>query len=219
MSYALALASDSRAFTKTWQADEGDTGTTQTLERAEHEQLCRRYIRTRTRQAFPTSGTWADVVGGTIEAGTPPGVEKASNPVDELLGEQLRERELQRNLVFALQLRIGELKGLGAEEDLPWSKASESDFLQFLSSSRSTLKEPGLVLMDNGNLRAVWRNAAGEQVALEFRGYGRIYYVLFARQAGGPQMSRSTGDAALERIAERVASEKFEGADGWLGGM
>jgi hypothetical protein len=65
--------------------------------------------------------------------------------------------------------------------------------------------------MDNGNLRAVWRNAAGEQVALEFRGYRQVYFVFFARRSEGPPMARSVGEDSVARIGEKIAGDNLTG--------
>jgi hypothetical protein len=63
--------------------------------------------------------------------------------------------------------------------------------------------------MDNGNLRAVWRNVAGEQVALEFRGYDQVYFVFFARRPEGPEMARSAGEDTVGQIAEKIAGDNL----------
>jgi hypothetical protein len=65
--------------------------------------------------------------------------------------------------------------------------------------------------MDNGNLRAAWRNAAGEQVAIEFRGYRQVYFVFFARRAEGPPMARSAGEDSVARIGEKIAGDNLMG--------
>ena len=93
---------------------------------------------------------------------------------------------------------------------MPWSPESEDDFWAFVSLW-PRLREPGLVLMDNGNLRAVWRNAAREQVALEFRGYRQVYFVFFARRAEGPPMARSAGEDSVARIGEKIAGDNLTG--------
>jgi hypothetical protein len=154
-----------------------------------------------------TSGAF---ISDTGEGELPAWLEAARSPVDEALALQTHQKVQQKALASSLHRRIGELKRLGAEEALPWSSASEDDFWWFVLS-RPALREPGLVLMDNGNLRAAWRNAAGEQVALEFRGYGQVYFVFFARRPDGPLMARSIGEDSVARIGEKIASDNLTG--------
>jgi hypothetical protein len=156
--------------------------------------------------ALATSGAF---VTDTGEGELPAWLEAAWSPVDEALAHEALQ-VARRELTARLHARIGELKRLGAEEGLPWSPASEDDFWAFVSLW-PTLREPGLILMDNGNLRAVWRNAAGEQVALEFRGYRQVYFVFFARRPEGPPMARSAGEDSVARIGEKIAGDNLTG--------
>jgi hypothetical protein len=132
------------------------------------------------------------------------------NPVEEALAEQARRGTERHILISRLHVRIGELKRLGSEEGLPWSTASEEDFWAFMWA-QPTLREPGLILMDSGNLRAMWRDASGEQVGLEFRGYSQVYFVFFARRAEGPVMARSAGEDSIARIGEKIAADNLTG--------
>ena len=55
------------------------------------------------------------------------------------------------------------------------------------------MRRGNLVLMDNGNLRAVWRDGQGTHLGLQFLGSGMAQYVIFKqRKATGP-ISRVTG--------------------------
>jgi hypothetical protein len=137
-------------------------------------------------------------------------VEAAWSPVDEALAHEVQQEAARRKLMSRLHARLGELKRCGAEEGLPWSQESENDFWAFVSL-RASLREPGVILVDNGNLRAVWRNEAGEQVALEFRGYRQVYFVFFARRPEGPAMARSVGEDSILRINEKIASDNLTG--------
>jgi hypothetical protein len=132
------------------------------------------------------------------------------SPVDEALAHEARQAAARRELTTRLHDRIAELKRAGVEEGLPWSSASEDDFWSFVALW-PTLREPGLILMDNGNLRAVWRNAVREQVALEFRGDRRVHFVFFARRPEGPPMARSAGEDSIARIGEKIAGDNLTG--------
>jgi hypothetical protein len=111
-----------------------------------------------------------------------------------------------------LRTRVEELKREGAFEKLPWSAVSESDFWRFIKLQPITLKKPSLSLMDNGHLAASWRNRAKEQVALEFRGHGSVFFAIFAKRhlAEGPAMARSVGEENLFQLNTKLKAEKLE---------
>jgi hypothetical protein len=100
---------------------------------------------------------------------------------------------------------VATLKQLGAEDALPWSNESENDLLGFIWSEWVVVV-PAVVLMDNGNLRAVWRRGQ-EQVGLEFRGFGRVSFVLFAARDHGRMIARMAGEDRLKEIAGKIAAD------------
>jgi hypothetical protein len=205
MDGGLGLSSASRVFTRGRGAEER-TSSERFLDCTGRE-LMRRLVMVVPHHAPATSGAF---VTDTGEGELPAWLEAVWSPVDEALAHEVRQKAARRELIARLHARIGELKRLGAEEGLPWSPASEDDFWAFVSLW-PTLREPGLVLMDNGNLRAAWRNAAGEQVALEFRGYRQVYFVFFARRTEGPPMARSAGEDSVARIGEKIAIDNLAG--------
>jgi hypothetical protein len=157
------------------------------------------------------------VLSDTGVVGLPRGIQPAWwNPVDEALAHEPRREIARRELAARLHARIADLKRMGTEEDLPWSARSEDDFWAFVSLWPKLI-EPGLILMDNGNLRAAWRNAGGEQVALEFRGYQQVYFVFFARRPEGPPVARSAGEDSIQRIGEKIAADDLTGLIGGEG--
>jgi hypothetical protein len=196
------LSSESRVFTRGRGAEERSS-----RERFAGHELMRRAVMAVPHHAPGTSGTFLTDTG---EGELPAWLEAARSPVDEVLAHEGRQKAARRDLTARLHARIGELKQVGAEEGLPWSPASEDDFWVFMSLWPK-LTEPGLILMDNGNLRAVWRNAAGEQAALEFRGYRQVYFVFFARRPEGPPIARSAGEDSVARIGEKIAGDNLTG--------
>jgi len=203
MNGALRLSSESGVFTRGRGAEERSTRE-RFLDRRE---LMPRLVLVVPHHALATSGAFMTDTG---EGELPAWLEAARSPVDEALAHEARQKAAQREMAARLHARIGELKRLGAEEGLPWSPASEDDFWAFVSLW-PTLTEPALILMDNGNLRVAWRNAAGEQVALEFRGYRQVYFVFFARRPEGPPMARSAGEDSVARIGEKIAGDNLTG--------
>ena len=205
MNGGLGLSSESGVFTRGRGAEER-TSRERFLDPAGRE-LMPRVVLVVPHHAPATSGAF---VTDTGEGELPAWLEAAWSPVDEALAHEARQKTARRELTARLHARIGELKRLGAEEGLPWSPASEDDFWAFVSLW-PTLREPALILMDNGNLRAVWRNVVGEQVALEFRGYRQVYFVFFARRPEGPPMARSAGEDSVARIGEKIAGDNLTG--------
>jgi hypothetical protein len=200
MDGGLALTDESPVFTRGRGAEERTSGE---FDRA----LRLPVVMLMPHHGLATSGAFEADTG---EGELPAWLEAAWSPVDEALAHEARQEAARRELTARLHARIGELKRLGAEEGLSWSSASEEDFWAFVSLW-PTLREPGLILMDNGNLRATWRNAAGEQVALEFRGYRQVYFVFFARRPEGPPMARSTGEDSVARIGKKIAGDNLTG--------
>lgn len=201
----LLVARDSRAFTRGRSTDERTSA--ERFGRDASRFLLGQFAWTPGYISFATSGAF---VTDTGEGEPPAWLVPTPSPVEEALAEHARREAERRALAARLLVRIGELKRLGAEEGLPWSAASEQDFWVFVRA-RPTLREPGLILMDNGNLRAMWRNAAGEQVGLEFRGYSQVYFVFFARRPEGPVMARSAGEDSILRIGDKIAGDNLTG--------
>ena len=75
----------------------------------------------------------------------------------------------------------------GEAEGVTISAASEKDFWDFVKSLPAARKG-SLVLMENGNLRAVWEASDDSHLALQFRGDRMIQYVIFKRR---PRPGRS----------------------------
>ena len=75
-----------------------------------------------------------------------------------------------------------EVLGSDAEDDgLALNKASEKDFWQYIRSVPFAQKA-GLVLVDNGNLRAVWKGDDESHLGIQFLGNQWVEYVIFKRR-------------------------------------
>ena len=71
-----------------------------------------------------------------------------------MITEQLQRAQDASEVCRAYRRRIGELARYGLEEGIALNEASERDFWTFVGAPESS-RQAGLVLMDNGNLRAV----------------------------------------------------------------
>jgi len=108
----------------------------------------------------------------------------------------------------AAKARIMELKDDARAEGYGVSAASENDLLAFLNG-RVFTRRPFITLLDNGNLRALWKNAEGEQIGLQFRGGKQVQYVLFARRKDEGFMARASGRDSLAGIERQIEAHNL----------
>ncbi len=97
----------------------------------------------------------------------------------------------------AYRSRIKALCADAADEGYSLRSESERGFWEFIKG-KPRLRRGSLVLMDNGNLRAVWKNDQGAHVGLQFLGEGMVQYVIFKRRNGAQPISRATGRDTLD---------------------
>ena len=81
--------------------------------------------------------------------------------------------------------------------------ASEIDFRQFVWSAPD-IRKGNLVLMDNGNLRAIWKDEQGSRLGLQFLGGRMVQYVIFKRRKHGQPISRVTGRDSLDGLEQQI---------------
>ena len=103
----------------------------------------------------------------------------------------------------AYRSRIEELRRFAALDGFSVSKASESDFWSFLTSM-PFLRRAGVILMENGNLRAVWRSEDKSRLALQFLGNKSVEYVIFKRRRGAKEISRAAGFDTLDGLKRQI---------------
>ena len=105
----------------------------------------------------------------------------------------------------AYEARIKELRGY-AEDDEDIEEVNEfsiRDFWSFMEMTRFA-RRAGLVLLDNGDLRAVWRENGGHNVGLEFQGDRSVLYVIFRRYSDGRRTERSAGIATFDDVIRQL---------------
>ena len=83
--------------------------------------------------------------------------------------------------------------------------ASEIDFRSFVRSDPN-IRKGNLVLMDNGNLRATWKDEHGTRLGLQFLGGGMVQFVLFKRRTHGQLISRVSGRDSLEGLERQLVA-------------
>jgi hypothetical protein len=118
----------------------------------------------------------------------------------------LRER---RHIRTEIESRLLELRHDAELAGEPFSAASLDAFWAFLDSHPNAIR-PAIFLLDNGNLRALWKNDAREQVGLQFLGNGDVQFVIFSRQHGSFEMTREAGLRPLDEIGALIAETDGE---------
>jgi len=114
---------------------------------------------------------------------------------------ETRERQHIRTEIEA---RLRELRIDAESSGEPFSDASLDDLWVFLDSFPNATR-PAIFLLDNGNLRALWKNEAKEQVGLQFLGNGEVQFVIFSQRQNPPIMAREAGAGPLSAIRAVIA--------------
>lgn len=109
----------------------------------------------------------------------------------------------------AYEARIAELIEAGRDEGISPSDASIDSFRAFVTSA-GYARNAGLALMDNGNLRAVWKGADGAHLGLHFLGDSTVNYVIFKRRPGSTHISRVSGNDSFAGVQEQVRAFGLE---------
>jgi hypothetical protein len=123
------------------------------------------------------------------------------DPVHELIAIEAAHLFRQQIINEQMQNRVRELHIDALRSQDPFSLASFNDLKEFIGTVRLTSR-PSIFLLDNGNLRALWKNDANEQVGLQFLGRGAVQFVMFAKRP--TFMMRESGVDELSAIANRL---------------
>ncbi len=99
--------------------------------------------------------------------------------------------------------RIEFLRNEAREDGITLNAESEADFQRF-ARSVSGMRRCNLVLLDNGDLRAIWKDGRGSHIGLHFLGGGIAQYVVFKRRPDEQRTSRSAGRVSLDDVRQRI---------------
>lgn len=119
--------------------------------------------------------------------------------------QEIRPGKLIPEVRQTYRNRIAELREYGVEDGVIVNPASEKDFWAFVKSL-PTARPGSLVLMDNGNLRAVWKGDQGSHLGLQFLGRRMVEYVIFKRRPRAKQVSRVAGADTFDGVKRLTAS-------------
>jgi len=123
--------------------------------------------------------------------------------------ERLRRRRVQRSqeakrTLAAILRRASELIRIGRDEGYEISQPSLADLFRFVRSN-NIASRPYIVLVESGNFRAVWKDADGRQVGLQFLGSGEVQFVFLGRPSAGG-FARSAGRDTFAGIWRQLSS-------------
>ena len=108
-----------------------------------------------------------------------------------------------RSPMLAYRARINALRLYAEHDGYGLNSNSEFDFWRFVFSL-PCLRKGGLVLMDNGNLRAVWKDKQGTHLGLQFLGGGMVQYVIFKKRRAAKLISRVAGRDTFEGLRRQI---------------
>lgn len=127
-----------------------------------------------------------------------------------LLGlENLDKGELGWEVFYTYRLRIEVLRSDAELDGVTVNNESLRDFWSFIESVPLAGKAE-LVLVDNGNLRAVWDGEDGSHLGFQFLGDHMLQYVIFRRREGSGHVSRVAGRDTLEGVKKQVRNFDLE---------
>lgn len=124
-----------------------------------------------------------------------------------LFAEVSAQRGAIDSKLDAYSSRIAYLRDEAKHDGYGLNEGSEGDFKRFVRLL-PYMRKGDLVLMDNGNLRAVWKDEHGGRLGLQFLGGNMAQYVIFRRRQTDRGISRVAGCDSLEGIGRQI--EAFE---------
>ena len=111
----------------------------------------------------------------------------------------------RRRKCKAYKARVEFLEEQARHEGYALNLASRQDFERFALGT-DDIRRGGLVLLENGNLRAIWRDGQGTRLGLQFLGGGMAQYVIFKRRTEEGPISRVAGRDTLKGLERQLAA-------------
>ena len=116
-----------------------------------------------------------------------------------------RDTPRRRRKREAYEERIEFLQQEARHEGYSMNPASRHDFERFALGAND-IRSGGLVLLENGNLRAIWRDGQGTRLGLQFLGGGMAQYVIFKQREKERPISRVVGRDSPEGLERQLAA-------------
>ena len=119
--------------------------------------------------------------------------------ITDLTARQEHTRKIHNDY----QHRIEILNSDTEVDDFALNEASKKDFWQYIRSVPFAQKA-GLVLVDNGNLRAVWKGDDESHLGIQFLGNQWVEYVIFKRRPSTRHVARVAGHDTLDGVKRLI---------------
>ena len=131
-------------------------------------------------------------------------IEKTNSLTETLLiGNDIDAFKKLQSALSSYRNRISILASDGELDGIILNTLSEGDFFSFIKLGSYT-RRASLVLLDNGNLRAVWKGDDSSQIGIQFRGHQSASYVIFKRGASTSHVSRVCGEVTLDQVRSKI---------------
>ena len=124
----------------------------------------------------------------------------SSSPADlqyRFIADLIAKQENPRRIYKYYSHRIEILCNDAEIDGFALNEVSQKDFWQYIRSVPFAQKA-SLVLMDNGNLRAVWKGDDESHLGIQFLGNQWVEYVIFKRRPSTSDVARVAGRDTLD---------------------
>ena len=118
-------------------------------------------------------------------------------------GDETTNAEQQNRQAY--RFRIDALRSSAALDGLEVNEFSVRDFWSFIGSLDLS-RQAGLALMDNGNMRAVWKGKDDSHLGLHFLGEQQVQYVIFKQRSGNKRILRAAGRDSFEGVRRQIGA-------------
>lgn len=153
---------------------------------------------------FPDSIVYVPVVTSTGDSVGPASGAEADPWREYTAALEEKERRAQQ-VRQAYDARIDMLRMAAAAEEIEMNEASVNDFWSFIGSAHFS-RQAGLALMENGNVRAVWKGEEDSHLGLHFLGEQQVQYVIFKRRPGSSRTSRTAGRDSFDGVRRQIGA-------------
>jgi hypothetical protein len=131
------------------------------------------------------------------------------DPRDQSLSEISKKAETTRQAKAGYRERIAELTTDAAFDGITLNKASECDFWAFFRTL-DFFRKGKLYILDNGNLRAVWKSKTGDHIGIQFLGNGTVQFVMFKQRNRASSVSRVAGRDTIDGVRRQLAAFELD---------
>lgn len=115
-----------------------------------------------------------------------------------------REPPFEKKLID-YQERLSALHNFAVGDGYSLNQVSVDDFWLFVRTEHD-IRKGNVVLIDNGNLRMMWKDRQDSQLGLQFLGNNEIQYVIFKQRHNARHVSRVAGRDTFEGVKRQIAA-------------